>query len=212
MDTDISPQPVTRRQTMLRILKRTILIISVIATSLSACMDASKIDLDTSGATGLLLGGLTFEVLAGGGSAGCQPFGSSMIGCKGSISFASRASLCPAGMHVCSAAEYLARRGSTVPDAHFWVDDDLGYAGADGACAVSLAGGGYTQCNAGAGPMRVCSPNATFLPSCPWGSSCYQDAFGNQCNWRSCGYENNAANDYFGGCESNLTAGTLCCL
>lgn len=93
MDADISPQPVTRRQTMLRILKRTILIISVIATSLSACMDASKIDLDTSGATGLLLGGLTFEVLAGGGSAGCQPFGSSMIGCKGSISFASRASL-----------------------------------------------------------------------------------------------------------------------
>jgi hypothetical protein len=38
-----------------------------------------------------------------------------------------------------------------------------------------------------------------------------QDAEGNLCNWTSCGYDDPAVNEYFGGCEGNPTAGTLCC-
>jgi hypothetical protein len=47
--------------------------------------------------------------------------------------------------------------------------------------------------------MRVCTASGT-------------DAEGNVCNWENCGYGSTSPNQYFGGCEGNTTAGTLCCL
>ncbi len=46
--------------------------------------------------------------------------------------------------------------------------------------------------------MRVCA-DVTF------------DPLGNQCNWQGCAWQDTAENDHFGGCDDNLTAGTLCC-
>jgi hypothetical protein len=45
--------------------------------------------------------------------------------------------------------------------------------------------------------MRVCTPGGT-------------DSYGNTCTWTGCGHAT-TQNQYFGGCTSNPTAGTLCC-
>ena len=40
------------------------------------------------------------------------------------------------------------------------------------------------------------------------------DLLGNVCNWYDCGLNGNtpgAADEYFGGCAGNTTAGTVCC-
>jgi hypothetical protein len=48
-------------------------------------------------------------------------------------------------------------------------------------------------------PMRVCKPGDGQV-----------DGFGNKCNWTNCGLDT-TANQYFGGCNGNATAGALCC-
>ena len=37
------------------------------------------------------------------------------------------------------------------------------------------------------------------------------DPLGNQCNWHNCGLDTAEPNLYFGGCNTNTTAGVLCC-
>jgi hypothetical protein len=36
------------------------------------------------------------------------------------------------------------------------------------------------------------------------------DPEGNLCNWIGCGLDATSPNQYFGGCDGNATAGTLC--
>jgi hypothetical protein len=38
-----------------------------------------------------------------------------------------------------------------------------------------------------------------------------EDPLGNECNWHRCGLNASTPVQYFGGCEGNTTAGTLCC-
>lgn len=82
------------------------------------------------------------------------------------------------------------------PTYNYWTDDPLKYAGTgSAACYVTLAGG--TSYASATAPMRVCA-GAT-------------DPLGNTCNWYDCGFNTVSPNEYFGGCNSNYTAGTLCC-
>ena len=118
-----------------------------------------------------------------------------MAGCAGSVAWADRASLCNQGYHVCSAQEWVSRRGSAVPGHNYWTNDDLKYSGSGAnSCTASVSTG--TSC--GANPMRVCSPTQA-------------DPEGNQCNWTGCGLDSTSST-YFGGCLGNTTAGTLCCI
>src|SRR5207248_2629460 len=61
------------------------------------------------------------------GAAAEQVFSATMHGCAGAIRFANRASGCGSSWHVCSASEWVARRGSTVPAHQFWTADVLLY-------------------------------------------------------------------------------------
>jgi hypothetical protein len=120
-----------------------------------------------------------------------------IIGCPGNVAWSDRALLCGAGSRPCTAAEFVAQRGTAIPTHDYWTDDNLRYSGSGtNACSVSKTVG--TACPTGQ-PMRVCSASGT-------------DAESNQCNWTECGYGSNTPNQYFGGCAGNTTAGTLCCL
>nr|AYM54549.1 thermolysin metallopeptidase [Racemicystis crocea] len=124
-----------------------------------------------------------------------QAFGTTMAGCAGTVTWANRANLCGVGSHVCSAQEWLDRRGSTVPGHNYWTNDDLKFSGTGtNSCSASATTGN----SCGANPMRVCSPTQA-------------DPEGNLCNWTGCGLDS-TSNMYFGGCTNNTTAGTLCCL
>ena len=125
-----------------------------------------------------------------------QTFSGGMRGCKGAVSFAKRADLCSAKFRVCAAKEWVSLRGSTAPTYNYWTDDKLSYYGSDGNCAALIYQSGYHNCSSSS-PMRVCSST--------------KDGLGNVCNWTGCGYYKRKPNDYFGGCNGNLTAGTLCC-
>lgn len=121
-----------------------------------------------------------------------------MVGCAGSVSWANRGSLCAAGSLPCSASTWHSMQldFGHFPTHHYWTDDDLRWNGnGSGACFVSTSVG--NQCPGE--PMRVCSANSGTDPE------------GNVCNWINCGYGSNTPNEYFGGCVSNSTAGTLCC-
>lgn len=124
-----------------------------------------------------------------------QTFGSGMRGCAGKVTFAQRASLCASGFRVCTAAEWVSRRGSTAPSYSYWTNDNLRYNGTVGACYVSVTAG--SLCSGGAEPMRVCSGSV--------------DPLGNTCQWVNCGLNTITPNQYFGGCINNTTAGALCC-
>jgi hypothetical protein len=117
------------------------------------------------------------------------------IGCKGSVTWSQRASLCAAGSRPCTAAEWVDARGSQVPSHNYWTSDNLRYGGSASGCFASKTSG--TLCPSGQ-PMQVCTSSGT-------------DAEGNVCNWKNCGYGSSSLNQYFGGCAGN-TAGTLCCL
>jgi hypothetical protein len=134
-----------------------------------------------------------------------QVFQNGMAGCAGKVTRAARATLCGAGSVVCTSARWVANRGSSAPSNHYWVEDALPYySGSNGNCSAS-ATAGYGECNAGT-PMRVCTTNN-------WSNyyNAYRDPLGNFCNWGQCGLDD-FTNDYFGGCNSNNTAGALCCL
>lgn len=124
-------------------------------------------------------------------------FGSTMVGCVAKVEYSQRAAVCPAGTKVCSGQEWVDRRGIGVPTYNYWTNDDLRYAGQDGNCTASNTSG--TLCGRfTATPMRVCGKRT--------------DQVGNSCRWIGCGFGGNAKpTQYFGGCEGNTTAGTLCC-
>ena len=80
---------------------------------------------------------------------------------------------------------------------HYWTDNQLQFGGyGDGNCYATLSGG--NSCNPTSSPIRVCADS-------PY------DPEGNACNWRNCGLDTTSPNEYFGGCNGNYTAGTLCC-
>ena len=124
-----------------------------------------------------------------------QVFTGGMYGCAATVTWANRATLCTAGYHVCSAAEWIAKRGTIAPSASYWTSDDLKYNGSSFVgCYASLTTG--TACTAGR-PMRVCM-----------GAS---DPKGNTCQYFGCGLNTPTPNQYFGGCNNDPTAGALCC-
>ena len=121
-------------------------------------------------------------------------FATNMVGCVGTVRWSQRATLCPAGAHVCTPDEWVARYGAKKPTYNYWTSVNLGYEGGDRSCSVDdEAKYGWVACN---NPMRVCTN--------------YTDPLGNRCNWKECGFKTRT-NRWFGGCDNNNTAGTLCC-
>jgi hypothetical protein len=124
-----------------------------------------------------------------------QDFGHGMFGCAGTVTWSNRASLCAPGFDVASAKTWYRFHGTGVPSHHYWTNDELHYSGSgSGSCSAQFGTG--SACAAGQ-PMRVCS-------------SMTPDPEGNQCNWVNCGLVGTTPADYFGGCNGNATAGTLC--
>jgi hypothetical protein len=133
--------------------------------------------------------------------AAAQYFGSGIVGCNGSVTWANRASLCGTGSHVASATEWATWNGGSVPTHDYWTDDNLTRGGTGpSSCSADLPSfdSSGSACDAGQ-PMRVCTPGGN-------------DAEGNQCTWTNCGLDSTGPNLYFGGCSgtSNRTAGSLC--
>ncbi len=123
-----------------------------------------------------------------------QTFPNGMVGCAGAVTFANRGTLCAAGSHVATAAEWAALHSGIAPTHDYWTADALKYGGSGpSACSVSTTVG--TDC--GTTPMRVCTAAGN-------------DAEGNQCNWQHCGIDATAPDQFFGGCVGNTFAGTLC--
>jgi alpha-tubulin suppressor-like RCC1 family protein len=127
-----------------------------------------------------------------------QTFTGGMVGCAGGTTYDNRAAYCAAGYQSATAADWIAKRGITVPSHDYWVNDQLKYNGNLGACFVSTVG---SDCGSVNTPMRVCTTNRDMNG---------QDADGNFCNWVNCGFGTVTPNQYFGGCWGNTTAGTLC--
>jgi hypothetical protein len=129
------------------------------------------------------------------GAAADQIFSPGMVGCGGSVTWDQRDSLCAPGYAACTAAEWVANEGGSAPTDDYWTDDNLSYAGSGpNACQADTSGGYSCGTNR---PMRVCTRSGN-------------DTYGNTCTWTGCGL-NSTTNQYFGGCVSNPTAGTLCC-
>jgi hypothetical protein len=129
-------------------------------------------------------------------AAGTTPgdfFTGNMVGCTGRVGYNGRGSLCPNGVPVCTASEYVQKRGGKKPTFNYWVDEYLRWTGSDGNCAVGVNYSGSCYGD----PMRVCGASP--------------DALGNYCRWEGCGFQSLKPNEYFGGCQGNKTAGTLCC-
>ena len=57
-----------------------------------------------------------------------------------------------------------------------------------------------------ASPMRVCTPTGED----DWDGDGVVDP-DNTCNWENCGLNVADPNEYFGGCNGNMYAGSLCC-
>jgi hypothetical protein len=125
-----------------------------------------------------------------------QGFEQGMVGCAAKVAFPARATLCAAAFRVCTAAEWVSRRGGKLPTHAYWTDDALHYGGTVSACYVLASGG--TACSDPSSPMRVCPPTVP-------------DPLGNTCKWTNCGSGQATPNEYFGGCTGDLTAGALCC-
>lgn len=113
-----------------------------------------------------------------------------MVGCPASVSFELRG--CPDGYQLCSARDWVEKRGGRSPGSNYWVAEELLYSGNDQRCVASPTAG--ARC--GAGSMAVCAATG-------------EDAQGNSCDWENCGLEGAFPNEFFGGCAS--TAGFLCC-
>jgi hypothetical protein len=127
-----------------------------------------------------------------------QLYDSHMAGCSGTVTYPNRATLCSKGSHVCNASEYTSNFGGAPPSYQYWTDDALGYGGTgSGACFAAEPGALGSYSCALNQPMRVCSGG--------------KDPLGNVCNWTGCGFGAVGTNDFFGGCNADNTAGTLCC-
>jgi len=129
-----------------------------------------------------------------------QAFRNGVVGCAGVVNFGARASLCNAslGCTPCSAAQWIAQYGGQAPTHHYWTNDDLLYAGLDsGNCWATLDQLSGSTCQGGS-PMRVCTDSGV-------------DPEGSRCNWTGCGFDAASPSYHFGGCDDNLTSGTLCC-
>lgn len=139
-----------------------------------------------------------------------------IAGCGGAVLYVDRATLCGSSAHVCTADEWVAGRGTTVPDNHYWTDDDsLGFAWSgdpatpEFTCWADAVGNpGVEACDENQ-PMRVCTPGDRG--DMPQGTVASVDTFDNGCNWINCGLGAYPSTEYFGGCSGNETAGTLCC-
>jgi len=118
-----------------------------------------------------------------------------VIGCSGAVTWPQRATLCGSHSRVCTSEDWQRAHGSSAPLHDYWTDENLYYSGSAGLCAVSTTFG--QPCIADQ-PMRVCTPTG-------------QDPEGNMCNWVNCQGPDQITNDFFGGCNGNPTAGTLCC-
>jgi hypothetical protein len=134
----------------------------------------------------------TCTALCVGGSRIGDELSSDMVGCAGRVTYGNRATLCPAGTTVCGAAQWVARRAGKKPTFNYWTEEYLLWTGQNQNCAAVTNGNG---CNGT--PMRVCAANT--------------DPLGNRCNWTNCGLGGTSPNQYFGGCQDNPYAGTLCC-
>lgn len=140
-------------------------------------------------------------VACGAGAQAVQVFSNEMVGCAGKVLYPNRATLCGPTLHVCSAKEWADGNGTTAPQYNYWVNDPLRYyTGTSDACGASVTDGGYywKSCSSADSPMRVCADET--------------DPLGNTCNWTECGLDGTSPNEYFGGCNNNWYAGTLCCL
>ncbi|MDB4946198.1 MAG: Tryptophan synthase alpha chain [Labilithrix sp.] len=172
----------------------------------SYCADLTS-DRNNCGACGVkcaanqVCSGNACKPLCATGAAVGDTFGTpvTMTGCLGKVGYDQRASLCPAGAHVCSAVEWVARRAGKAPTYAYWTNDDLGWSGTNGSCAAERVGGYSCRLHSSdpRQPMRVCGGAI--------------DALGNQCRYSGCGLDTASPNQYFGGCQGNPTASTLCC-
>ncbi|MFH1807147.1 MAG: hypothetical protein ABIJ09_00275 [Pseudomonadota bacterium] len=125
-----------------------------------------------------------------------QVFDSRMAGCAGSVTYANRDTLCAAGWSACGAQIWVDERAGVAPSHNYWTSDALNWNGAgSGACRALFSGG--NTCYPASAPMRVCGAR--------------RDSENNECNWINCGLGSNVPNEYFGGCDGNTYAGTLCC-
>lgn len=140
------------------------------------------------------------------GVVGAEVFNANMHGCGGKVAFASRATLCGASAHVCSADEWVDNHGSSTPAFRYWTDDALRYStfatdscgagGCDnGRCFVSNNVATTTAC---ANPFQVAT-----VANDPLGN-------GGGGGWFGCGFNSANPNHYFSGC-GGATGATLCC-
>ena len=146
------------------------------------------------------------------GDGGVQDFdGGKMFGCAGKVTWPKRATLCGPTCTVCSATTWAAQ--GAVPTHNYWTDDRLTWKGSKpGSCEADLDGGSSacgtppvdSGLDANEFPMRVCvTGDAATTP--------VTDPEGNTCYWHDCGFNQTQPSAYFGGCNQDLTAGSLCC-
>ena len=121
-----------------------------------------------------------------------------MVGCVGTVNWKDRDTLCATGMTPCTPQQWNLRRGTMAPTYNYWTDADLHWYGSSRSCAAVDNNGGSceTFSSKTEDPMHVCASA--------------NDGAGNHCLWTGCGF-NTLQNQYFGGCQGNHTAGTLCC-
>lgn len=124
-----------------------------------------------------------------------QVFDGNLVGCAGAVAVVDRASLCGPGYQPATAAQWVAHHRALPPAHDYWTDEPLRYNGTgSSACFVSNTIG--TACEPAA-PMRVCTSTG-------------MDAEGNHCDWTNCGLDTATPDQFFGGCHTDLSAGTLC--
>jgi len=128
-----------------------------------------------------------------------QIFTHGMLGCAGKVTYGNAAQLCTAGYVLGYDSDWLRYRIGAVPTHNYWVaTPPTHYRGSAVAC-VATSNSTDPSCPAGS-PMRICKPGGV-------------DPEGNVCNWRNCDSSSiysTEANEHFGGCRGNTTAGAIC--
>jgi hypothetical protein len=122
-------------------------------------------------------------------------FSATMVGCVDRRTWADRAKTCPVGSKVCTAAQWNGRPAGTKPAFNYWTDDYLQWLGSGPGKCVAVTNGSGGACYGY--PMHVCAAST--------------DPVGNTCNWTDCGYGSLLPDQYYGGCQGDFYAGTLCC-
>jgi hypothetical protein len=131
-----------------------------------------------------------------------QAFDGSMTGCgapgtPASIGYGTRASLCAASCHVCTAAEWMNHHGTIAPTSTYWTGDT----------ALNFVGGSSNNCSVSTtAGSNVCTGGSMLV--CPNGG---------HCQVTGCGLDATTP-QFFGGCSTNVgpssfgtAEGTLCC-